>query len=132
MERSDKKTILVVDDNKDAAYTVGMFLELKGYKVHTRFSGKEALEAVETLHPDLVILDLAMPEMDGYETATLIRASQGTTLPLIALSGYSQQEYKSMSSEAGFNTHLIKPVDFNVLIELLNSFLSDQPTGISN
>ena len=91
MEKSDKNTILVVDDNQDAAYTISMFLELKGYTVHTRYSGKDALEAVEALRPDLVILDLAMPEMDGYETATLLRASHGPVLPLIALSGYGQQ-----------------------------------------
>lgn len=129
MENSDKKTILVVDDNQDAAYTLGMFLEVKGYKVHTRFSGKDALEAVETLHPDLVILDLAMPEMDGYETATLLRSVHGPAFPLIALSGYGQQEDRRMSSEAGFNAHMVKPVDFKALIELLNSFLSDQSAG---
>lgn len=123
MAESDKNTILVVDDNQDAAYTVGLFLELKGYVVHTRNSGKDALEAVEALRPELVILDLAMPEMDGYETATLLRASHGPALPIIALSGYGQQEDIRRSSEAGFNAHLVKPVDFVALIDLLNSFL---------
>jgi len=126
MEESDKLTILVVDDNQDAAYTIGMFLELKGYKVHTRYSGQDALEAVETFHPDFVIMDLAMPEMDGYETATLLRASHGPALPLIALSGYGQQEDRRRSADAGFNAHMVKPVDFSALIELLNSFLSNQ------
>ena len=126
MEKSDKNTILVVDDNQDAAYTIGMFLELKGYKVHTRFSGKDALEAVELLSPDLVILDLAMPEMDGYETATHLRAHHGPTLPIIALSGFGQQEDRRLSAEAGFNAHMVKPVDFVSLMELLRSFLSNQ------
>ncbi|MCF0062652.1 response regulator [Dyadobacter chenwenxiniae] len=129
MEKSDKKTILVVDDNQDAAYTTGMFLELQGYNVHTRYSGQGALEAVKALHPDLVILDLAMPVMDGYQTATQLRASYGATLPLIALSGYGQQEDKRMSSQAGFNAHMVKPVDFIALIELLKSFLSNQPAN---
>jgi CheY-like chemotaxis protein len=126
MEKTDKYTILVVDDNQDAAYTVGMFLELKGYTVHTRYSGKGALEAVEKLSPDLVILDLAMPEMDGYETATLLRANHGTELPLVALSGYGQQEDMRKSAEVGFNAHLVKPVDFIALIDLLDSFLKKQ------
>ena len=126
MEKSDKNTILVVDDNQDAAYTISMFLELKGYKVHTRYSGKDALEAVEALRPDIVILDLAMPVMDGYETATKLRAIHGERLPLIALSGYGQQEHRRMSSEAGFNEHMVKPVDFKELIKLVQSFLSKQ------
>jgi len=126
MEKSDKNTILVVDDNQDAAYTISMFLELKGYGVHTRYSGKDALEAVEALRPDIVILDLAMPVMDGYETATQLRATHGEMLPLIALSGYGQQEHRSMSSEAGFNAHMVKPVDFKELIKLIQSFLSKQ------
>ena len=131
MEKSERNTILVVDDNQDAVYTISLFLEFKGYKVHTRYSGKDALEAVETLQPDLVILDLAMPEMDGYETATRLRATHGTALPLIALSGYGQQEDKRKSAEVGFNAHLVKPVDFAALLELLDSFLN-QPADITH
>lgn len=114
--------ILVVDDNQDAALTLGMFLQLKGFATHICYGGQEALDAIDPLHPDLVIMDLAMPEMDGYETASLMRARYAS-LPLVALSGYGQEEDRRMAREAGFDAHLVKPVDFNALMDLLDEML---------
>jgi CheY-like chemotaxis protein len=122
-ERQIPKTILVVDDNRDAATTLSMLLNLKGYKTHICYAGREAINAVAELQPDLVILDLAMPDMDGYQTATLLRETHGSSLPLVALSGYSQREDKNRSMDAGFNAHLVKPVDLNALITLIAALL---------
>jgi len=124
-ENIDGKTILVVDDNRDAATTLGMLLKLKGYTPHTRFGGREALDSIGAVQPNLVILDLAMPDLDGYETAVLIREKHGTSLPLIALSGYGQDEDKRKAIEAGFDAHLVKPVNLVALIDLVNSLLAD-------
>ncbi|MCF2446692.1 response regulator [Dyadobacter sp. CY345] len=118
------KVILVVDDNKDAATTLGMFLTLNGYQAHTCHGGREALDIVAVLNPALVILDLAMPDLDGYQTAALLRSGYGLLLPLIALSGYGQEEDRRLAIEAGFDAHLVKPVDFAALTELLRVMLS--------
>ncbi|MCE7065040.1 response regulator [Dyadobacter sp. CY326] len=123
IDKPDSKVILVVDDNRDAATTLGMFLKVKGYQTHTRFSGQDALDAVEAHKPDLVILDLAMPDMDGYETATLIREKHGQSLSMIALSGYGQEEDKRRTAEVGFDAHLVKPVDFKSLMDMLDNVL---------
>ncbi|MCE6992966.1 response regulator [Dyadobacter sp. CY323] len=127
LEKTDRKMILVVDDNRDAAATLGMFLKLKGYRAHTCYGGREALEVIEDIRPDLVILDLAMPDQDGYQTAALLRTNQGLSIPLIALSGYGQEEDRRRTADAGFDAHLVKPVDFAELIDLLGTMLPDTP-----
>lgn len=114
--------ILIVDDNADSSFTLGMLLELKGYEVHTRNSGKSALESLSEVNPDIILLDIGMPEMDGYETCRLIRQHPlGSSLCVIALSGYGQGSDKQRSIDAGFNQHLTKPVDLEVLIETISN-----------
>ena len=115
--------ILVVDDNVDAATTLSMLLKLKKYEVHTGYSGRQALEVGERLRPTVVLLDIGMPDLDGYATARLIRQQPwGQTVALIALTGYSQGEDKQRSQQAGFDAHLVKPVDLAVLMQLLTSW----------
>lgn len=128
-EKSHKKSILVVDDNQDAASTLGMYLKLKGYITQTCNGGREAIYLVEEIQPDLVILDLAMPDMDGYETAALLRANHGLSLPLVALSGYGQDEDRRLTAAAGFDAHLVKPVEFDELLNLVHKMLEDSPGG---
>jgi CheY-like chemotaxis protein/two-component sensor histidine kinase len=112
--------VLVVDDNRDAATTLAMLLTIKKYDVHTRYSGAEALTAVADLQPTVVLLDIGMPGMDGYETARQIRQlPQGQHVVLIALTGYGQEEDKQRSQVAGFDSHLTKPVDLPALLQLL-------------
>ncbi|MCK8490210.1 PAS domain S-box protein [Spirosoma sp. RP8] len=116
--------ILVVDDNADAALMLSVLLRLKGYEVHSRQSGQAGLEAVEQLKPGVVLLDIGMPGMDGYETARAIRQqSGGRDIVLIALTGYGGDEDKQRAREAGFDEHLIKPVDLGVLTALLTKLL---------
>lgn len=119
--------ILVVDDNADAAFTLSMFLKLKGYEVHTCHSGQSGLEATETLKPAVVLLDIGMPGMDGYETARAIRSQPwGLAVILIALTGYGGEADKQRTQAAGFNGHLVKPVDLDAIVTLLTDLL---PTG---
>lgn len=117
-----KRRVLVVDDNQDAATTLALILKLTGYEAHSRYDGKAGVEAAESLQPQVVILDISMPVMDGYQACRFIREqSWGKTMLLIALSGYGQADDMQRSTEAGFDAHLVKPVDMAVLKKLLAS-----------
>jgi CheY-like chemotaxis protein len=108
--------VLVVDDNRDAAESLGMLLEMEHCKVSVAFDGLQALEALETFRPDIALLDIGMPGMDGYELARRIRATaRGRKVVLVALTGWSQADDKKRASDAGFDEHLTKPVDPAVL-----------------
>jgi len=114
------RRILVVDDNPDAALTLAMLLKLKGHQVHIRHNGQEGLAAAESLQPEVILLDIGMPGLNGYDTCRLIRQQRwGQSMVLIALTGFGQEEDKRLSQEAGFNAHLVKPVDLGALIELV-------------
>jgi signal transduction histidine kinase/CheY-like chemotaxis protein len=112
--------ILVVDDNRDAAETLGALLSELGAIVSVADSGLAALEILETFQPDAVLLDIGMPEMDGYEVARRIRAApdRGRVL-LIALTGWGQEDDLQRSRTAGFDHHLVKPPDVERLRDLL-------------
>ncbi|GAB2546814.1 PAS domain-containing hybrid sensor histidine kinase/response regulator [Spirosoma aerophilum] len=112
--------VLVIDDNADAVLMLGMLLKLKGYEVHTRQSGQTGIEAAEALQPSAILLDIGMPELDGYETCRRIRQqARGQHVPIIALTGYGQEEDIDRAHQAGFTAHLTKPVDLGKLIDLL-------------
>ncbi|GAB2601997.1 CheR family methyltransferase [Spirosoma areae] len=118
------RRILVVDDNHDAADSFAMLLKLTGYTVDVRYSGEQALEAAEQVQPEVVLLDIGMPGLDGYETARRMRQQPwGRSLMLIALTGYGQGNDKRRSQEAGFNGHLVKPIEVEALTQLLASLL---------
>lgn len=117
-----KRRVLIVDDNQDAATTLALLLKLTGNDVHTRYNGQTGVEAAERLRPQVVILDIGMPGMNGYQACRWIREQPwGKTITLIALSGYGQSTDERQSLEAGFDAHLVKPVDMAVLSELLAS-----------
>jgi len=121
-EPSVGRRIMVVDDNEEAARTLTMLLRLGGHEVHTAYGGKEALAEAQRLQPQVMVLDLAMPDLDGYEACRQIRQhSWGQNMLIIALSGYGQQEDRQRSQEAGFDAHLVKPVDLEQLVHLLVS-----------
>ena len=120
MDSAAAGRILVVDDNADAAFTLAMLLKLKGYEAHTRNSGRAGIEAAEQLHPSAILLDLGMPELDGYATCGAIREQAwGQQVVIIALTGYGQAEDRERTQEAGFDGHLVKPVDVVALTDLL-------------
>jgi two-component system, sensor histidine kinase len=114
------RRVLVVDDNSDAADTLGELLSALGATVSVVHSGREALDALEPFRPDAVLLDIGMPEMDGYEVARRIRANRthGGVL-LIALTGWGQDHDQRRSRQAGIDHHVVKPPDIDRLRDLL-------------
>jgi CheY-like chemotaxis protein len=122
---SSRRRILVVDDNRDSAISLGMMLQLMGNEVRTAHDGLEALRTAEVFGPDVVLLDIGLPKLNGYEVARRIRSEAwGRDVLLIAVTGWGQEEDKRRSKEAGFNFHLVKPVEPAALEKLLSSQLS--------
>jgi two-component system CheB/CheR fusion protein len=114
------RRILVVDDNRDTAESLALLLELAGPETHTPIDGAEAVEAAAAFRPDIILLDIGLPKLNGYEAARQIRKQQGgKSLALVALTGWGQAEDRRRSEEAGFDAHLVKPVDLGVLKNLL-------------
>jgi CheY-like chemotaxis protein len=104
--------ILVADDNRDAADTLSMILELDGHEVRTAYDGIEALEMAEQFAPQMALLDIGMPGLNGYQTARRIREqSWGSSVLLVALTGWGQEQDRRQATEAGFDCHLVKPAD---------------------
>jgi CheY-like chemotaxis protein len=120
-----KRRVLIVDDNVDAADSLAMLLKSDGHEAETAYSAVSALEAVERLQPEIVLLDVGLPQLDGYEIARHLRAR--TNLPgmrLIALTGYGRAEDRERARAAGFDDHLLKPADMAALQRLL---MRDRP-----
>jgi CheY-like chemotaxis protein len=116
LEEGASRLILVVDDNVDSAESLSMLLRLKGHEVHMATSGQEALEMAARLRPEVVLLDIGLPGMNGYEVARRLKSRPETVkCLLIALTGFGQEEDRRRSSEAGFDSHLTKPVELEVL-----------------
>ena len=111
--------ILIVEDNDDAREALRMLLELDGHVVEAAAEGSQALEIVRAKDPDLALVDIGLPGIDGYEVARRIRTGDVKRPLLIALTGYGQPEDRRRATEAGFNSMLIKPVDPAALSELL-------------
>lgn len=109
--RHKRRRILIVEDNEDAREAVRMLLETEGHVVHTVDSGQAALEAASRGEPDVVLVDIGLPDIDGYEVARRLRAKFGAAIRLIALTGYGQPEDRRRVVEAGFDRHLVKPVN---------------------
>lgn len=104
------RTILVVDDNEMAAEALGRLLELRGHEVTTAYSGQEAVEKAKAIRPQIIILDIGLPDIDGYEVVRILQEEENYSPTLIALTGYSQTEDKERALKAGFHLHLTKPV----------------------
>jgi CheY-like chemotaxis protein len=112
--------VLVADDNADAAQSLVMLLRLRGHEAHQARDGIEAVEAAARLQPDVILLDLSMPGLSGYEAARKIREQQGERRPrLVALSGWGQVEHRRRSAEAGFDAHVAKPAKGPALFEAI-------------
>ncbi len=113
------RRILVVDDDRDVAGSMALLLQRMGQQCFTANSGAEALGTIEDISPELVLMDIGMPGMNGYETCRAIRKRMGPDLRIIAVSGWGQAEDQRRSTEAGFDGHLVKPVSKETLITLL-------------
>jgi signal transduction histidine kinase len=119
-EGTARRKILVVDDNRDSAMSLSLLLELDGHDVRRAYDGIEALEIADDFRPEVTLLDIGMPRLDGYGAARELRRrdwAKGSLL--VALTGWGQQEDKRMAREAGFDHHMVKPVDPDALRRLL-------------
>jgi len=119
------RRILVVDDNRDSADSLAMLLRLIGHEVRTAYDGVEGVEAAERYRPEIILLDIGMPKLNGHDACRRIREQAWSEdMVLIALTGWGQDEDRRLTAEAGFDAHLIKPVDPTVLTELAASMRS--------
>jgi len=117
--------VLVVDDNADAAAMLAEYVGSLGYDVRAAHDGPAALKSAVERVPDIALLDIGLPVMDGYELATRLRQTDGgAALKLVAITGYGQQADRERTRQSGFDAHLVKPVDLDVLADLLHT-LSD-------
>jgi signal transduction histidine kinase/ActR/RegA family two-component response regulator len=123
-EESAKRRVLIVDDNQDAAAVLGMLMRLWDYEIALAHNGRQALATAAEFRPEIVLLDLGLPELDGYQVARHLREDPHLAhVVLIAVSGYGRPEDRRRTTEAGFDRHLVKPVDLQSLAELLKETL---------
>jgi CheY-like chemotaxis protein len=114
------RTVLLIEDNADARMAVAALLELEGCVVETAADGVAGIEIVRTKRPDVALVDIGLPGIDGYEVARRIRELGPPQPFMVALTGYSRSEDRDRASEAGFDTHLVKPVDPEALATLVS------------
>lgn len=112
--------ILIVDDNQDAAASLALLLNIAGNETHTAHDGLQAIEAAARFRPDMILLDIGLPKLNGYEACRRIREQPwGKNILLVALTGWSLDEDSPQSKGAGFDHHLVKPVELDALKGLL-------------
>jgi len=122
--RRFKRSVLVVDDVADVTEMIGLLLKHAGYEVATADSATAALRLAQERAFDVIISDIGMPEMNGYELAeSLRRRAEYEGIPIIAVTGYSEYDDRGRALRAGFNAHLTKPIDPSELLHLMNSLL---------
>ncbi|MHB1556682.1 MAG: hybrid sensor histidine kinase/response regulator, partial [Isosphaeraceae bacterium] len=120
--RSGRRRVLIVDDNRDGAASLGMMLSLHGHDTRTAHDGPEAIELAEAFRPDLMLLDIGLPRMSGYDVCRRIRGEPwGRSIVIVAVTGWGQDEDRRRSQEVGFDQHLLKPIEFPALEKLLAS-----------
>jgi len=113
--------ILVVDDKIDGARSLAMILSMQGHQVETAYDGPSAIEAVRTFGPEIVLLDIGLPGMSGYEVAKHLQLEPGRDkMIVVALTGYGQDEDKLRAIEAGFDSHLVKPTSLQALASVIS------------
>jgi CheY-like chemotaxis protein len=118
--------VLIVDDNVDAAVSLGMLLRLAGQEVRVAYDGPTALREASEFRPHLVLLDIGMPGMDGYEVCRHLRRQPGLERTTVAaLTGWGQDEDRRRSQEAGFHHHIVKPVEPSALQRLIDELPAD-------
>jgi len=116
------RRILIVDDSEDGAESLAMLLQFFGHETFKAYDGVQAIEAAERLRPDVVLLDIGLPRLNGYEVCARIRQEPwGRDLVLVALTGWGQEDDRHRSKEVGFDAHMVKPVDHDALLKLIAS-----------
>lgn len=119
--------ILIVDDNRDSASTLSMLLRRLGHQTLTAFDGEEAVATARGFSPEVVLLDIGLPKLNGYEVCRWIRAQNSShRIVIIAQTGWGQEETKQKTRDAGFDHHMVKPVDPTALLRILNDLTKQQ------
>jgi CheY-like chemotaxis protein len=121
---SDASRILIVEDNDDARAMLRELLAMSGHDVHEAADGQSAIAVAARLHPDVAIVDIGLPDIDGYEVARRLDAQAGGRIALIALTGYGQPKDQRRALAAGFDLHLVKPVTIERLEEAIATLAS--------
>lgn len=122
MSRVRRRHVLVVEDHEDAREAVRCLLEVCGHQVEVASDGTSALSTALALRPDVVLMDIGIPGIDGFEVARQLRATEaGKSMLLIALTGYGQPQDRQRALECGFDRHLVKPIDPDALFSLLET-----------
>jgi CheY-like chemotaxis protein len=119
-------TILVAEDDEDNRFTLKILLEIRGYRVLTASNGHEAIEIAEREHPDLILMDLRMPVLNGLATTRQLRQHSDARLrqiPVLALSAYDPAQHRAVAIAAGCNDYVTKPIDYDRLEKLIETFL---------
>jgi signal transduction histidine kinase/CheY-like chemotaxis protein len=128
-----RRRILVVDDNKDAARSLAMLLKLQGHEIQMAGDGEEAVQRAVEFNAEVILLDIGLPKLNGYDACRAIRKLRGDNQPVVfALTGWGQEEDRRRSKEAGFDSHIVKPVDYQALVAMLESLSSGRNAGITS
>jgi CheY-like chemotaxis protein len=118
----DKRRVLIVDDNADAAFVLSLFVKAYGHETAVAHGGREALAVAAAFRPEIVFLDLGMPEMDGYEVAVALRSLPGLErIYISALTGYNDKLTQARVITAGFDRHLTKPADLSAVLQVMEA-----------
>lgn len=121
--------ILIVDDNRDSVTTLSMLLRRLGHQTFMAFDGEEAIAAARKFKPEVVLLDIGLPKLNGYEVCRWIRAqSENERVVIIAQTGWGQEETRIKTSDAGFDYHMVKPLDPNTLQKILAKLATPETT----
>jgi CheY-like chemotaxis protein len=124
------RRVLIVDDNEDGASSLARILELAGHTTVTAHDGQQALAAAERFRPHVVLLDLGLPKLNGYEACRRLREQPwGKDVLMVAVTGWGAETYRQRSREAGFDMHVVKPVNSDELLHLLDSA---KPRGVTS
>lgn len=121
---SRDRTILIVEDSDDARYLMRLALEGVGYLIIEAENGAKAVEIAQAEHPDIILMDLGLPIMDGIKAAEKIRASEGLDgIPIIAVTAHQETDFRAGAKAAGFDAYVTKPIEIDSLSELINGLL---------
>jgi CheY-like chemotaxis protein len=121
IEPSGSRRIMIVDDNEDAAEILAEALKFVGHETQTAHDARSALKSVSKFAPEVILMDIGLPGMDGYELARALRSMADLNSPrLIALTGYGQESDRRRAVEAGFDLHLVKPIDIDRLLSVID------------
>ncbi len=122
----EKKKILVVDDEVDLVKTIQFYLELGGYKVLASYNGEDALNQARKENPDLILLDIMLPKLDGYKVCRLLKFDEKYKhIPILMMTAKTQEKDKLTGKETGANEYITKPFDMEELTEMIKAYLKD-------